>query len=74
MKGFDITKAAKLLPKGTVSNISFDTRISQSVVSKILNGKKSKEYLTIEKEVIKKLSSVKEEISCILKNINNGKE
>lgn len=72
MKEFDIIKASKLLPKGSVSDISFDTRIPQSTVSKILNGKETKDYLVVRKQVIKILLKVKEDISSVLENIDDG--
>lgn len=74
MKEFNIIKASQLLPKGSVSAISFDTRIPQSTVSKILKGKEDKNSLIVKEQVLKILSKVREDIDYIIENKDDGRK
>ena len=66
MKEFELKEAAKLFPKGTVNQLSFRCKVSQSTVSKILKGERNKGTDIIRKEVRIILKEVQRNIKILL--------
>lgn len=66
MRNFDLTKAASLLPHGSIAEISFNTRIVQSTVSRILQGNEMKGMDKVRDCVYQMLLKQKKEIESLL--------
>lgn len=71
MKDLDLKKAAKLLPHGSVAEISFNVRIVQPTVSKILQGKEMKGADKVKIHVAKMLVELKKNIDEVLSESGN---
>lgn len=72
MKDLDLKKAAKLLPHGSVAEISFNVRIVQPTVSKILQGKEMKGADKVKLHVMKMLIELKKNIDEVLSESENN--
>lgn len=66
MKEMNLKKAAKLLPHGAIAEISFDIRISQSTVSRIIQGEKLKGADKVKSGIFKRLFLLKKDLENIL--------
>lgn len=66
MKKLNLERASKLLPHGSISEISFDVHIVQSTVSRILQGKNMKGADKVQDSVYKMLLKNKQEIEQLL--------
>lgn len=66
MKKLNLKKASKLLPHGSVSEISFNVHIVQSTVSRILKGEELKGFDKVQDCVYKMLLENKHEIEKLL--------
>lgn len=73
MEKLDLKKAATLLPHGSVAEISFNVRIVQSTVSRILQGKEMKGADKVKEHVYKMLMKQKCDIDELLSNSLNNK-
>lgn len=66
MKKLNLKEASKLLPHGSVAEISFDVHIVQSTVSRILQGKEMKGVDKVRNCVYKMLLENKQKIEELL--------
>ena len=66
MKEIDLKKASKLLPHGAIAEISFNTRIVQSTVSRILKGDNLKGRDKVKNSVVSMLQELRNDIDALL--------
>lgn len=69
MKEINLKKAAKLLPHGAIAEISFDTRISQSTVSRIIQGEKLNGADKVKSRIFEMLSLLKKDLENVLSEL-----